>query len=89
MNDSDSLYDLVKRAQSGDQQALYEIIKKFDSSIRKAKKQTKRQDREDLEQVLMEKLIRAILAYDLNNVPDVSKLFNEFEVQCKKWVQGK
>lgn len=66
------LIDLVKEAQSGDQKALLAIIHRFYPAIKKVKKKISSQEQEDLEQELLEKIIRAILLYDLNMEIDLS-----------------
>jgi DNA-directed RNA polymerase specialized sigma subunit len=67
------LFDLVYRAKSGDQAALEKILARFQPAIRKAVRKAKLQDRRDLEQVINEKIIRAVYAYDLDSVPDFSR----------------
>lgn len=66
------LIDLVKDAQSGDQKALLTIVQRFYPAIKKVKKKISSQEQEDLEQELLEKIIRAILSYDLNMEMDLS-----------------
>jgi DNA-directed RNA polymerase specialized sigma subunit len=61
---------LVEAAQSGDQNALMEIVRRFDPLIKKVKRKMAFQERDDLEQEIMEKLIRVILAYDIHAPAD-------------------
>ncbi|WP_296979244.1 helix-turn-helix domain-containing protein [Thermobacillus sp. ZCTH02-B1] len=77
-------------AQSGDQHALMEIVRRFDPLIKKVKRKMIFQEREDLEQEIVEKLIRVILAYDINVPADFTsfrKCIREFvreavEIRC-------
>ncbi|UUZ83511.1 helix-turn-helix domain-containing protein [Paenibacillus sp. P26] len=67
------LFELVTRAKSGDKTALEEIITLFRPAIQRASKRAKPQERNDLEQHMSEKIIRAVYAYDLDSVPDYSR----------------
>jgi|GEM_PF-1639822 len=74
MND---LYDLVCRAKRGDKDAMERIVEAFRPVIRKASRGAKGQERDDLEQELTEKMIRAVYAYDLESVPDFTAFCRE------------
>ena len=64
------LRELVEAAQSGDQHALMEIVRRFDPLIKKVKRRMVVQERDDLEQEIIERLIRVILAYDIHSPAD-------------------
>ncbi|GAB6989096.1 helix-turn-helix domain-containing protein [Paenibacillus pini] len=66
------LYDLVLRAQNGDNDALQEILTIISPKIRFARTQIKPDRQDDLEQNILETLIRKIMTYDLNQTPDFS-----------------
>lgn len=66
------LYKLVKEAQSGHQFALRTIIKKFYPIVLKTRKRINIQEQDDLEQEILEKMIRAILTFDLNTPVDLT-----------------
>ncbi|MCP3775923.1 helix-turn-helix domain-containing protein [Paenibacillus sp. MZ04-78.2] len=66
------MFDLVNRAQQGDNEALYEVIAVFLPAIRSARQKIKRDRRDDLEQILVETMINKILSYDLSQTPDFS-----------------
>jgi DNA-directed RNA polymerase specialized sigma subunit len=72
MNEPD-MYELVSRAKLGDKEALQEILRLFQPAIQKASKRAKPQERNDLQQHMSEKIIRAVFAYDLDSVPDFSQ----------------
>jgi DNA-directed RNA polymerase specialized sigma subunit len=86
----ESLRQLVAAAQSGDQHALMEIVRRFDPLIKKVKRKMIAQDQDDLEQEIIEKLIRVILAYDMDAPADFTsfrKLIRDFvreavEIRC-------
>ncbi|WP_051775305.1 helix-turn-helix domain-containing protein [Paenibacillus tyrfis] len=69
-----TLFKLVKKAQGGDQSALWTIIKRFYPAIKKLRRKTNIQDQDDLEQEIIEKMIRAILTFDLNTPVDQTNL---------------
>lgn len=76
-----NLRELVEAAQSGDQNALMEIVRRFDPLIKKVKRKMVFQEQDDLEQEIMEKLIRVILAYDIHAPTDFTsfrKCIHEF-----------
>lgn len=68
------LYHLVQHAKSGDKEAMEIIIKRFEPSIKKACRNVSLHDQHDLQQYLNEKIIRAVLHYDMSSIPD----FNQF-----------
>jgi len=70
MKKRNNLRELVEAAQHGDQNALMEIVRRFDPLIKKVKRKMIHQERDDLEQEIMEKLIRVILAYDIDSPAD-------------------
>jgi len=71
------LYDLVVHAKSGDKAALEEIVELFRPAIRRACRRAKYQEQNDLEQLMAEKIIRAVYNFDLDSVPD----FTQFTAQ--------
>ncbi|OKP99532.1 hypothetical protein A3849_04825 [Paenibacillus sp. P46E] len=73
----DELFDLVLRAQEGDKEALSKIIATVLPAIRNAKQKIKKDRQDDLEQNIVETLIKKIMTYDLNRTPD-------FSTFCKK-----
>lgn len=70
----ESLRQLVEAAQNGDQHALMEIVRRFDPLIRKVKRKMIVQERDDLEQEIIERLIRVILTYDIRAATDCASL---------------
>lgn len=66
------LYDLVSKAQAGDEEAMYQIITVFLPSIRSVRSKAKRDRQEDMEQNIIEMLIKKVSAYDLSQTPDFS-----------------
>ncbi|CAM3036760.1 helix-turn-helix domain-containing protein [Paenibacillus sediminis] len=68
------LFDLVSRAKDGDKEALKEILLLFQPAIQKACRRAKIQERHDLEQHMSEKIIRAIYSYDIDSIPDYSRV---------------
>ncbi|MFD0695435.1 helix-turn-helix domain-containing protein [Paenibacillus sp. GCM10027628] len=66
------LFDLVLKAQNGDSKALDLIITSVSPTIQSVRKQIKYDRRDDLEQNLIEALIKKILSYDLKQTPDFS-----------------
>jgi DNA-directed RNA polymerase specialized sigma subunit len=85
--DEPDLYDLVIRAKSGDKGALDDIVRLFRPVIHKASKRAKLQEQDDLEQLMSEKIIRAVYAYDLESVPDFTR-FVEIISGAAKEVTG-
>lgn len=71
------LYDLVEKAQHGDQGAILQLILWFLPLIQKTKKYTNTQDKEDLEQHLIERFIHIVLRYDLSQVPNFFEYIQE------------
>ncbi|MFC5470161.1 helix-turn-helix domain-containing protein [Cohnella suwonensis] len=70
----DELFDLVQRAQNGDSEAMYEIISLLKPAIRSARYKIKTDRQDDLEQNIVEIIMRKIMNYDLALVqsPDFS-----------------
>ncbi|WP_240416634.1 helix-turn-helix domain-containing protein [Paenibacillus periandrae] len=67
------LYDLVVQAKSGDRGAMEEIVELFQPIIQKSCWRAKPQERLDLQQQMVEKIIRAVFAYDLESIPDFTQ----------------
>lgn len=76
MKETDT-FDLVMKAQCGDQESMNQIIKFFHPVIQSVVLKTRLQDQKDVEQVLSERIIRVVQSYDLNSIPD-------FSTFCKK-----
>ncbi|MFC0211385.1 helix-turn-helix domain-containing protein [Paenibacillus chartarius] len=66
------LFELVQRAKHGDRESLGEIITMFQPAIKKACSRVKPQERYDLEQIISEKVIKAIINYEMDSIPDYS-----------------
>jgi len=66
------LFDLVQQAQNGNKDAMYEIITMFRTVIRNARYKLKADLQDDLEQVIVETIIKKVMAYDLTQAPDFS-----------------
>ncbi|WP_159881397.1 helix-turn-helix domain-containing protein [Paenibacillus puerhi] len=66
------LFDLVQRAQSGESEAMQEIISLFMPAIRCARSKFKTDRQDDLEQNIVEMILKKIMTYDLNQTPDFS-----------------
>ncbi|CAH1200517.1 hypothetical protein PAECIP111893_01408 [Paenibacillus plantiphilus] len=66
------LYDLVSRAQRGDKDALSQVIDLFSPAIRSARSHTKQDLQDDLEQTIVETVIKKIMSYNLDQTPDFS-----------------
>lgn len=58
------MYELLQQAKEKNKDALLEIIIKFQPKIKKCLHQTTSQDREDLEQELVTKIIEVIHSFD-------------------------
>jgi hypothetical protein len=67
-----NLYELVKEAQCGNQEAMIAIIEKFYPLINKMSRRVEVQERDDFEQEILEKITRAILTYDMNTPIDLT-----------------
>ncbi|GIP11219.1 helix-turn-helix domain-containing protein [Paenibacillus macerans] len=80
MEMENDLFDLVARAQNGDKDALTRIIVRFLPAIRAYRYKAKADRQDDLEQYIIETLIKRIMTYDLTNSPD----FTDF---CRKQVE--
>lgn len=66
------LFDLAQKAQNGDKDALQEIISMFMPAIRCARYKLKSDRQDDLEQNIVETIIKKIMTYDLAQTPDFS-----------------
>lgn len=81
MNDKE-LISWLERATLG---AL--IIKRFEPSIRKACRNVSINEQHDLQQYINEKIIRAVLHYDMSSIPDfnqfVESVFNDSYNSCQ------
>jgi DNA-directed RNA polymerase specialized sigma subunit len=66
------LFDLVQKAQNGDVEALFQIISTFMPTIRSARKNMKRDRQDDLEQSIIETIIKKVLSYDISETPNFS-----------------
>lgn len=75
----DELFDLVLRAQNGDKDAMLTVIDMFSPLIKSTKNKTKRDRRDDLEQSIIETLIKKIKSYDLTNTPDFTAFCNSLK----------
>lgn len=64
------LYDLVQKAQTGNKDAMQEIISMFMPAIRRARIKLKSDQQDDLEQNIVETIIKKIMSYDLGQTPD-------------------
>lgn len=82
------LYDLVLQAQKGDTKAMYQIISMFSSTIQSARTKIKPDRQDDLEQNIIETLIKKIMTYDLSQTPDFSafcRQLSEIDNDSGKW----
>jgi len=75
------LFDLVLQAQKGDVVALNQLIIIFRPSISNARFKVKSDRQDDLEQSIVETLIRKIKTYDMSKIPD----FTSF---CDRLIQN-
>lgn len=64
------LFDLVLKAQQCDQEAMQKIIRMFRPAIQSAKITVSGDRQNDLEQIIIEKLINKIRTYDISKTPD-------------------
>lgn len=65
----ENLYVLTKKAKNRNQEAVLSIIQKFSPKIKQSLYQTSQQEREDLEQDLILKMIEVIYRYSLESTP--------------------
>ncbi|PZD96704.1 hypothetical protein DNH61_05750 [Paenibacillus sambharensis] len=72
------LYELVKLAQAGDEEAMQDIITMLLPAIRAARKSMKPDHQDDLEQNLIELIIRKVQDYDLSGIPDYTAFSRNF-----------
>ncbi|MNW57440.1 hypothetical protein D3C74_352480 [compost metagenome] len=66
----DELYDLVMLAQEGNTEALSRIIDTFLPIIRNTRHKLKLDRQDDLEQTIIEIIIKKVKTYDLSQAPD-------------------
>jgi DNA-directed RNA polymerase specialized sigma subunit len=71
------LFDLVQLAQNGNLQALESIIQAFFPAIRSQRMNVTTGRQDDLEQVIIETVIKKILSYDLSKSPDFTSFCRE------------
>ena len=69
------LFNLIEKIQSGDNNALEDIIKQLEPKVNKLLKQTVSSNRDDLRQELLLTIIIKTRKYDLDRVPD----FDDFK----------
>ncbi|MEK4060936.1 MULTISPECIES: helix-turn-helix domain-containing protein [Paenibacillus] len=74
----DDLFDLVQLAQKGDHKALEAIIQSFFPAIRSQRMNVAADRQDDLEQVIVETMIKKILSYDLTNSPDFTSFLSRY-----------
>lgn len=65
---NEDFYQLVIRSQSGDKNALNTIIQRFYPLIYKTILTCRSEDRSDLEQEIIEKIICAVISYEISDV---------------------
>lgn len=63
------LANLMEKAKNRNQEALLNIIQRFSPKLKHSLFQTSQQEREDLEQDLVLKMIEVIYQYDLESTP--------------------
>jgi DNA-directed RNA polymerase specialized sigma subunit len=73
------MFDLVSLAQNGDKEALAMVISFFLPNLRHARSKTKLDSKDDIEQSIVEILIKKVLTYDLRNNPDFTRFCRQFE----------
>lgn len=71
------LLSLVEKAKMGDKEAMIRMIQMFDPLIKKICRRSHPNERNDLRQHLTEKIIGAILNYDLSTVPEYSVIIRQ------------
>ncbi|OMF30750.1 hypothetical protein BK133_16550 [Paenibacillus sp. FSL H8-0548] len=71
------LFDLVQRAQNGDNEAMHEIISFFMPAIKSARYKMKADRQDDLEQNIVETIMHKIITYDLTQTPDFSAFIRQ------------
>lgn len=73
------LFDLVLKAQNGDKEAMYRIIDIISPAIRSARNSTKQDLRDDLEQTIVEMIIKKTLSYNVFATPDFSAFCQQLD----------
>ncbi|MGW8444244.1 hypothetical protein ACWGXJ_25365 [Paenibacillus sp. S33] len=82
------LFDLVSLAQNGDKEVLAMVISFFLLNLRQARSKVKPDSKDDLEQSIIEILIKKVLTYDLKNVRDFTNFCAQFgELQKSQIVE--
>ncbi|GMK37470.1 hypothetical protein PCCS19_05240 [Paenibacillus sp. CCS19] len=66
---NDELFQSVQQAQYGDREAMQRIIESFYPLIRKTARNMPPSASRDYEQVIIEKIVRAVHRYDLQSIP--------------------
>ncbi|WP_438350933.1 helix-turn-helix domain-containing protein [Paenibacillus sp. FA6] len=79
MTDID-LFILVQRAKAGDKEAMNQIIVMFRPLIIKVSQRAKPNERSDLQQDIIEKVIRSVLSYDMNSLPDYTEYIEQIKL---------
>jgi len=72
-----NLFNLVQQAQAGDKDAMEEIILMFMPIIRSIKHKLKPDRQDDIEQNIVETLIKKIKSYDLSHAPDFTSFCSQ------------
>ncbi|MEC0373706.1 helix-turn-helix domain-containing protein [Paenibacillus chibensis] len=79
------LFDLVKKAQVGDKQALDKIITNMQPLIKKIQLQARRVEQDDIQQSIIEIIIKKIMAYDLDQTPNFTTFCDDLlksDINC-------
>lgn len=82
--ENETLLELVTKAQSGDRDALYQILYKFAPLVKKHSRMVGPSDQEDLEQSIHEKLTEKILSYDRSHIPNLTEFISMLEREEQK-----
>ncbi|EFM08580.1 hypothetical protein PaecuDRAFT_4591 [Paenibacillus curdlanolyticus YK9] len=78
------LFELVARAQDGDKEALVTVISYIAPAIHGARCKMKGDRQDDLEQVIIETVIKKIMSYDLHTTPDFTDFCRHIDDQHHK-----
>lgn len=68
---------LIEDSQEGNEHSTLIILKKLEPKIKKSLKQTTIQDRENLEQELVMKVLKVTYSFDTNKVPGFWEFLNK------------
>ncbi|MCM3598156.1 helix-turn-helix domain-containing protein [Metabacillus idriensis] len=71
------LYDLIIRAKNSDQEALVQIIKRFEPKIKKSSQIANYQNQEDLEQELKIELLKLVERFEYKQTPGFWQFLNK------------